>query len=352
MKTNLGNFFEDFRVGQEIVHATPRTVTAGDVALYTALFGSRFALHSSDQFASLLGYRQAPIDDLLVFHIVFGKTVADISLNAIANLGYAEVKFGAVVYPGDSLRTITKVIGLKENSSHQSGVVYVHSTGFNQKDEKVVEFIRWVMVKKRHFDSPEPEAVLPHKADQVQVDHLTIPPFLTMKNYPLEWAGSPYFWDDYERGESLDHHDGITVEEAEHMMATRLYQNNAKIHFNQHSESTSRFGRRLIYGGHVISLARSLSFNGLANGFRIVAINGGRHIAPLFAGNTVYAWSFVKEKITIPNRDDIGALRIVTRATKDFPCDSFPILEDHQKGDHPSLILELDYTVLFPRKGS
>ena len=45
-KTNPGNFFEDFRLGQEIAHATPRTVTEGDMALYTALSGSRFALHS------------------------------------------------------------------------------------------------------------------------------------------------------------------------------------------------------------------------------------------------------------------------------------------------------------------
>ena len=76
----------------------------------------------------------------------------------------------------------------------------------------------------------------------------------------------------------------MTVEEAEHQMATRLYQNTARVHFNQFTESKGRFGRRLIYGGHVISLARALSFNGLANAFHIAGINGGRHVAPLFAG--------------------------------------------------------------------
>ena len=103
-KTVTGNFFEDFTLGQEIVHATPRTVTVGDVSLFTALYGPRFAVQSSDAFAQRIGYPRSPIDDLLVFHIVIGKTVPDISRNAIANLGYAEFRFIAPVYPGDVLQ--------------------------------------------------------------------------------------------------------------------------------------------------------------------------------------------------------------------------------------------------------
>ena len=86
------------------------------------------------------------------------------------------------------------------------------------------------------------------------------------------------------------------------MIATRLYHNTARVHFNQFSESKGRFGRRLIYGGHVISLARALSFNGLGNAFHIAAINGGRHVAPLFAGLTVFAWSEVLETAEVPGR--------------------------------------------------
>src|SRR5215470_5325339 len=69
-KTSAGNFFEDFRIGQVIRHATPRTITAGDVALYNGLFGPRFAVQSSDVFAHAIGYPRAPVDDLLVFHVV------------------------------------------------------------------------------------------------------------------------------------------------------------------------------------------------------------------------------------------------------------------------------------------
>src|SRR5919109_5583966 len=107
-----GNFFEDFSLGQKIRHATPRTVTAGDVALYTALYGGRYAVQSSDAFAKAIGYPRAPVDDFLVFHIVFGKTVPDISLNAVANLGYAACQFLAPVYPGDTINAVSEVIGL------------------------------------------------------------------------------------------------------------------------------------------------------------------------------------------------------------------------------------------------
>ena len=137
------------------------------------------------------------------------------------------------------------------------------------------------------------------------------------------------------------------VEEAEHQIATRLYQNTARIHFDGFSAAQGRFGKRLIYGGHVISLARAISFNGLANAFHIAAINGGRHVAPLFAGGTVFAWSEVLSKSELPGRDDVGALRLRTVATKDQPCDAFPLKQDG--ADHPAVILDLDYWVLMPR---
>jgi 2-methylfumaryl-CoA hydratase len=349
IKTNPGNFFEDFRLGQEIVHAVPRTVTVGDVALYIGLTGSRFALYSSDAFAQSIGYGKAPVDDILVFHIVFGRTVADISLNAIANLGYAQCKFGAPVYPGDTLGTRSTVIGLKENSNRETGIVYVRSVGRNQRDEVVLDYVRWVMVKKRDQAKPAPDVQVPDLAGAVASADFYIPAGLQMGEYDLALAGSAHCWEDYAKGERIDHVDGMTLEESDHMTATRLYQNNAKVHFNQHAEAKGRFGKRLIYGGHVISLARALSFNGLANAFRVLAINGGRHVNPSFAGDTIYAWSEVTDVIELPGRGDIGALRLKTLATKDRPCGDFP--RPDADGKYPAeVVLDLDYTVLLPRR--
>jgi len=348
-KTNTGNFFEDFEIGQEIIHATPRTITEGDVSLYTALYGMRFAANSSDMFAMNLGLDAAPVDDFLAFHIVFGKTVPDVSLNAVANLGYANGTFGRPVFPGDTVSTRSEVIGLKENSNGKTGVVYVRSIGHNQNNDVVLDYVRWVMVRKRDIAALAPETAVPELADSVAAVDLVVPEGLDLSTYDTALAGSDNLWDDYQVGEKIDHVDGMTIEEAEHMIATRLYQNTAKVHFNQHTGKDSQFGRRLIYGGHVISLARALSFNGLANAFKIVAINGGRHVAPTFAGDTIYAWSEVLEKIEIPERDDVGALRIRMVACKDQACTEFPGKDDDGKYNS-TVVLDFDFTALMPRR--
>jgi 2-methylfumaryl-CoA hydratase len=347
-KAAVGNFFEDFRLGQTIHHATPRTVTDGDVAIYNALFGGRFAVQSAGTFAQAIGYPRAPIDDLLVFHVVFGKTVPDISLNAVANLGYAGCRFLKAVYPGDTLNAVSEVIGLKENSSRKTGIVYVRSRGFNQSGDEVLTYIRWVMVRKRDESAPASAEKVPELPAQVEPTALGAAcPRIDPAAYDNERAGSRFRFGDYQVGEKIDHVDGVTVEDAEHMMATRLYQNTARIHFNHFAESKGRFGRRLIYGGHAISLARALSFNGLANAFHVAAINGGRHVNPLFAGCTVFAWSEILARTELQDRNDVGALRVRTVATKDRPCADFPYKNDGDYDD--AVILDLDYWVLLPR---
>jgi 2-methylfumaryl-CoA hydratase len=347
-KTNPGNFFEDFAVGRVLQHATPRTLTDGDVALYTALYGSRFAVQSSAAFAAGIGYPRAPIDDLLVFHTVFGKTVPDISLNAVANLGYAECHFVRAVYPGDTLSAQSEVIGLKENSTGETGVVYVRTTGSNQRNEIVLTYVRWVMVHKRSKSSPATPTVLPKLLDRVDVAHLgTAVPPLNVEHYDTALAGSASRWADYFVGEKIDHIDGVTIEEAEHQLATRLYQNTAKVHFDGHAAKATRFGRRLIYGGVTISLARAIAFNGLGNAFHIAAINGGRHVAPLFAGDTVYAWSEILETTALPGRTDIAALRVRHVACKNQPASEFPDLVG--KTYDAAVILDLDLWLVLPR---
>ena len=340
-KTNLSRFFEDYSVGQVIRHAVPRTVSGGERALYHALYPARHALYSSDEFARASGLPESPIDDLAAFHVVFGKTVPDISLNAVANLGYAEGRFLKPVYPGDTLRSESEVIGLKQNSNGKTGVVYVRTNGVNQRDETVLSYVRWVMVRKRDMDAPAPEAVVPELAKTVDHDDLVLPDGLDFSDYNFVLAGEPHRWADYNIGEVIDHVDGVTLEDAEHMQATRLWQNTAKVHF----DATVRpDGQRLIYGGHIISLARTLSFNGLANAQIIAGINAGAHANPAFAGDTIKAWSEVldKEDTAAPG---VGALRLRLVATKDGSVGG---LKGEDGKYLPGVLLDLDYWVLVP----
>ncbi|MBE9639088.1 MaoC family dehydratase [Salipiger mangrovisoli] len=341
-KTNPGRFFEDYRIGQVIDHAVPRTVSGGERALYHALYPARHALYSSDEFARSVGLPSAPLDDLAAFHLVFGKTVPDVSLNAVANLGYAEGRWLKPVYAGDTLRSSSEVIGLKQNSNGKSGVVYVRTRGTNQRGETVLEYCRWVMVRKRDLDAPAPETVLPDLKKVLAPEDLVIPEGLDFSNYDFTLAGETHRWGDYAVGEQIDHVDGVTVEEAEHMLATRLWQNTAKVHF----DATQREdGKRLIYGGHVISLARALSFNGLANAQMIVGLNGGAHANPCFAGDTVRVWSEVLDRAetAVPG---VGALRLRLVATKGgAPF----VLRDAEGKYLPDVLLDLDYWALIPR---
>ena len=341
-KTNPGNFFEDFQVGQVIEHATPRTVTEGDRAAYGSLYPTRFAVPSSAAFAASVGLEQHPVEELIGFHIAFGKTVPDVSLNAVANLGYAECRFHQPVVPGDTLSTKSEVIGLKQNSNGKSGVVYVRSTATNQRGEVAIDWARWVMVHKRDQEAAAPETVIPELAAAVDAKNLIVPKGLDFSSYDFTAAGEPHRLADYEVGEKIDHVDGVTLTESEHQQATRLWQNTAKVHFNVEARPD---GRNLVYGGHIISLARALSFNGLANAQLVAAINAGAHTSPAFAGDTVYAWSEVLDRVET-DAPGVGALRLRLVATKGR--DESMTLRGEDGKYAPGVLLDLDYWALIP----
>ena len=352
-KASTGNYFEDLVTGLEIEHAVPRTLTEGDASLYIALTADRYPLHCDSEFARRLGFQRETINDLLVFHTVFGKSVPDISLNAVANLGYADVRFGVPVYPGDTLRAHTTVLGRRESRTGDFGVVWVRTTGYNQRAEEVLTFIRWVLVNKRDASSPAAEDDAPSTPETVAPDAFVIPRGLNLDTFTGVTTGGRAWWEDYEVGERIHHIEGVVIEEAEQQMAARLYQNIARAHFNAHALKGTRFGKRVIYGGHVISVARALSFNGLERALRILAFNGGTHSNPTFAGDTLFAWTDVLEKIDLGRRD-AGALRLRLVGVKNRDPNTeeqpFKVADDSgRERYHENVVLDLDYTVLMPR---
>ena len=348
-KINAGRFFEDFIMNEVIQHASPRTITAGDCALYIGLYGSRNPLHCCEPFAQSLGYETTPIDDLLAFHIAFGKTVPDISVNAVANLGYADVRFVQPVFGGDTLSTSSQVIGLKQNSNGKTGVVWVRSTCINQRFEPVLSWVRWVMIHKNNLDAPAPTTTIPDLPSFVSPQNLTLPHYFAANSFDKKMTGGQYFWEDYQAGERINHVAGMTINPAEHSLATRLYQNNARLHFDDYMMKESSYSQRLVYGGVVISMCRSLSFEGLENALTILAINAGTHANPSFAGDTIYCATEVLERLELNN--EMGALRLRMIGIKNMPCvelSNFKI----ETGYHPNVVLDLDYIVAMPSKGN
>lgn len=348
-----GNFFEDLSPGQLLRNPVPRTLTEGDVALYIALTGDRNPRNCSDEFARSLGFERAPVHDMLVFHIVFGRTVGEISLNSPGNLGYADLRFLRPVYTGDTLRATTETLGWRETSKGDTGVVWVRTIGYNQRDEEVLRFYRWVMVNKRDPATPTNADDAPEMPAQASLDHVAFP---KVPRFDPVATGGDRFWEDYAPGERLAHPQGMTLEEAEHQMATRLYQNTARVHFNQHQQQSSRHGRRIIYGGHIISVAHALSFDGLENVTAMAAWNGGSHTNPTFAGDTLFAWTDVLDRIDL-GRDDIGALRLRLVACKNVDPNREEISlkvqgDDGRERYHANVVLDLDYVALIPKRAA
>jgi 2-methylfumaryl-CoA hydratase len=342
-KGGLGNFFEDFELGSELVCPTPRVVTSAETAMHIATTNDR-----SPRFCGAAGR----VHPLIVFHIVIGQTVRLVSLNSPANLGYAGMVWETPVHHGDEISTRIRIVGLKENSNKKTGIAYVETTGRNQRGEVVLRYTRWVMVRKRDVETPTQyldSPVVPELPSQVAVADL---PEWAGEMTTSERTGGRYFFEDYASGERIYHFDGMTVNHADHMSYTRLWQNTAKVHFDHLLTD----GRPLVYGGFPLSVCYAMAFNGLENRSGIVAMNSGAHANPTYAGTTLYAYSDVLETHDLPG--PVGALRLRLVGVKDGnPADEpdFERRVTDEKGReryNPRVVLDLDYWELMPRRSA
>lgn len=342
-KGSLGNFFEDFEVGSELVCPTPRVLTSAETAWHVATTNDR-----TPRFCSAEGR----VHPLVVFHLVIAQTVRQVSLNARANLGYAGMIWRQPVFHGDEITTTIQIVGLKENSNKQTGNVFVATTGRNQKGETVLEYTRWVMVKKRddtkatkYLDAP----VTPKLPKQVAVEEL---PSFPGPLPTTAQTGGKYFFEDYAAGERIYHHDGMTVNHSDHMSYTRLFQNSAKVHFDELRTD----GKPLVYGGFPLSVAYAQAFNGLENRSGIVAMNSGAHANPCYAGTTIYSYTDVLETHALGDAQ-AGALRLRLVAVKDGDpseeADFQMRVSDGKGGEryNPRVLLDMDYFELMPKRG-
>lgn len=149
-ESNLGNYFEDFNKGDIIYHSLSKTIFESDNNLFSLVTMNHHPIHTNIEFAKNHQHGKILVVGTLVFSIVVGITVPDISGKAIANLAYENVDHIAPVFINDTIYARTKILEVSESKSKSDrGIIYVETIAYNQMKQDVLKFRRKVLIKKR-----------------------------------------------------------------------------------------------------------------------------------------------------------------------------------------------------------
>jgi 2-methylfumaryl-CoA hydratase len=311
IKKPKGNFLEDFSAGQVFRHKVGKTVTEGLFNAFTEYDMTTNPLHKNRRYAEQYGFRGLVVPPGLVMNVVFSQSVEDISENARANLEYVNMRFGTPVYIGDTIEVTSIVLGIKPSSREPDrGVVHVQTTGRNQHDDVVLTYERKVQVWKRDEAAPVREASI---GDVPAVAcELHLPAYDSSRRYgTLAHLTSPdTYFEDFTPGDRIEHSRGRVVT-AEHVAWTAMLDNTSQAHCNQYliDQHPEKYlgGQLIVYGGIPFNLCLGLSCPDVAdNALADLIYPSGRHTAPLFAGDTVFASTEIRAKRDYPERVDLG----------------------------------------------
>ena len=153
----FGRYFEEFEAGDVYEHWPGRTINEADDTWFSLMTMNQNPLHIDENYASKTQHGRRLVNGILVFAVAVGMSVPDVSGLAIANLEYESVKHVAPVFHGDTIYARTRVLEKQESKSKPDrGVVYVETTGYNQRDETVLTLRRRVLVPKRPAGAGKP----------------------------------------------------------------------------------------------------------------------------------------------------------------------------------------------------
>lgn len=320
IRKKTGNFLEDFRLGQVFRHKGGRTVTEGLTAHFTDFSFTANPLHKNLRYARAYGYEALPIPPGLVMAVAFSQTVEDISENARANLEYIDMRFGAPVFVGDTIETETTVLGVKSSASRpELGVVHVQSIARKQSGEIVLAYQRKVQVFRHEPDAALDLGDVP--AAQVDVS-LELPAYDPNAGYAelAHLSNSDTYFEDFKPGDTIEHSRGRVMTD-EHIFLTGMLDNTSQVHCNQTmiDREPSRYlgGKLVVFGGIPFTLCLGLSSPDISdNSLGDIVYTTGRHTAPIFSGDTVFASTEIVAKADIAGRPDLGRLEVILRGHK------------------------------------
>jgi len=353
-----GNHLEDFRLGQTFRHKGGKTVTEGLFTAFTEFTMTTNPLSKNARYARAYGYEGLVVPPGLTMLVAFSQTVEDVSENARANLEYIDMRFGAPVYAGDTIEVETKVLGVKPSSSNPKlGVVHVQSMARKSVGERneavVMTWQRKVQVWKRDESKRVDEGEI--EPDEVPCE-LWLPSLQPARDYAsmAHLSSHDTYFEDFEPGTRIEHWRGRTMT-TEHIHLTAILDNTSQVHCNQHMIDLNPKqyvgGKLIIFGGIPFTLCLGLSCPDVHdNSLGDVVYKTGRHTAPLFAGDTVFAATEILGKHELPGRPDLGVLSTRLLGHKFEQAQGAAASDEAPAGYKRTQIFELEREIVVKRR--
>ena len=358
IRKQIGNFLEDFVPGQMFRHKGGKTVTEGLFTTFTEFSMTTNPLAKNARHARAHGFDGLVCPPGLVMLVAFSQTVEDVSENARANLEYVDMRFGAPVYVGDTIEVETKVLEVTGSKSNPKlGVVHVQSTArknLGAKDEAVVlAWQRKVQVWKR---DPNAELHTGKVAPDEIACSLWLPPHQPSCDYKslAHLSNADTYFEDFEPGTRIEHSRGRTMT-SEHIHLTAILDNTSQVHCNQFMIDLDPKqyvgGELIIFGGVPFVLCLGLSCPNVGdNALGDLVYKTGRHTAPLFAGDTVFAATDILDRRDHPSRPDVGIVSTRLLGHKFEKSEGAPASDDAPAGHERVQIFELDREIVVKRR--
>lgn len=357
IRKTTGNHLEDFAPGQLFRHKLGKTVTEGLFTAFTEFAMTTNPLSKNARYARAHGFEGLVCPPGLAMLVAFSQTVEDVSENARANLEYIDMRFGAPLYVGDTVEVETRVLGIRPSSSRPNlGIVHVQSTAYKNIGEReeavVMTWQRKVQVYKR-------DDVSEVQAGEVEPDEipceLWLPPYEPSRDTKslAHLSNRDTWFEDFEPGTLIEHSRARTVTD-EHIHMTAILDNTSQVHCNQFMIDLNPEqyvgGQLIVYGGIPFVLCLGLSCPDVADnalGDRVYPT--GRHTAPLFAGDTVFAETEIRGRRDHPEREDVGILEVTLFGHK-YVREEGASHEDAPAGWKKVRIFELEREVVVKRR--
>jgi 2-methylfumaryl-CoA hydratase len=290
-----GRVLEDFTEGEVFCHPRGVTIDRAFAVEFATTFMETNPLYLNAEYAKAHGFKDLVVSPLMVMNIALSLGVQNDSEKAIANLGYYNVRFLKTVYPGDTLRSLTKVLK-RQAKEGKPGIVTIRTIALNQKNELVLQYDRKIMVaaagQKSESTTVSGEP-FPDIADLAKLEAAVEIPKIPAK-MPVNLTGTRTYFEDFKVGEIIVHANGRTITE-EHVPWTYRVMNTHPLHYDR-LYSTGRSGpmsgEPIIYGGLVFAWLAGLASRDVSeNAVWDLGYTEGYHTQPAYAGDTVYAIS-------------------------------------------------------------